>query len=110
MNNGQYLKEVQKAFEKDTTALGKVWRLKNAGKSPAEIVKLGVAKESTVYSRLRYIRAIVKGELPENPTTTTASNCRKALLNFTNRQREYLSEKTIQKLERRAEECTRRGR
>ena len=106
MNNGQYLKEVQKALENDTTRLGEVWQLTNEDKSPAEIAEeLGLKTHQFVYRNQTHIRAIEEGVLPTS--FSAASLCGNALRGFINRSRESLSEDTIQILKKRVEECFR---
>ena len=106
MDNEQYLKEVQKALEKDTTRLGDVWGLEKKEKSPNEIAEeLDVSTNTFVYGYRRFIQAIEEENLPNSPTV--ARDCGRALRGFIKRGWEYLSEETIQILKKRAEECDR---
>ena len=108
MDNEQYLTEVQKALDNDTTRLGDVWRLTNEGKSVSDIAtELG--RKDTQYSRKnqKHIQAITDNVLPDSPTP--AKECKDALRGFINRHRNNFSAETIHELERRATECNRRA-
>ena len=75
MNNEQYLNEVQKALEKDTSRLGDVYQLVKKGKSLPEISKeLNISNEQA-YSYWTSIFAIEEQKYMNH-------YCRKALANF----------------------------
>ncbi len=106
MDNEQYLTEVRKALDNDTTRLGDVWRLTNEGKSPTKIAEeLGHKTPGFVHRNQRHIWAIEENVLPTG--FSAASLCGNALRGFINRSRESLSEDTIQILKERVEECFR---
>ena len=103
MDDEQYLTEVQKALEHDTTRLGDVYRLVKKGKSLPEIRDKLKVRSIGAYSRA--IEAIEKGKLPKG--RTTAKSCRDRLQSFIKNHCNTLSLETIQELERRSEECNR---
>lgn len=106
MNNGQYLKEVQKALEHDTKRIGDVWRLTKEGKRPDKIAEeLNVSTSNFVYGYQKFIQAIEERDLPKS--STMARDCGAALRGFIKRHHENFSKETRQELERRAEECDR---
>ena len=110
MDNEQYLNEVQKALDKNTQTLGEVWRLTNEGKAAGEIAEeLGHKdpKFQFVNRNKQYIQAIEKGVLPTG--VWMAGDCSRVLRRFIEYHSEDFSAETIQELERRAEECTRRA-
>ena len=112
MDKDQYLEEVRKALEKDQKRLGDVWRLTKEDKSPADMSEeLGLETNiSSVYRK--FIQIIEMGEegISVLPTSrTTAIECRDSLRGFIKRGHEYLSQETIQILEKQAEECERRA-
>ncbi len=107
MNNGQY--EIQKALENDPKRLGEVWQLTNEGKSAAEIAeKWGSNTHGYIVSRQKFIQCILGGELPTSPSEARKYGSR--LRGFIKRHCDSLSAEAIQELEKRSEECTRRGR
>ena len=112
MDNEQYLNEVRKALDRDTTRLGDVWRLTNEDKTPSEIGKElnPDGKYTYVYSYQKYIQVITDEELPETTSTRVANDWRKILQSFLRRHKDAFSpDPTIKELERRIEECDRRA-
>ena len=104
MNNEQYLKEVQKALEKDTTSLGNVYRLVKKGKSLTEIAEeINVPNKHVKYFSYYQVLVIVKGKIDARPTT--ARNCVTALRGFLKRHRQDFSKATIQELTKREQIC-----
>ncbi len=111
MNNAQYLNEVQKALVNDPVLYGEVWRRSKENKTSDEIIA-EIAKErgtgtQHIVSRWKFIQYILGGEPPTSPSEARRFGSR--LRGFLKRHREDLSAKTIQKLEKRAEECDRRA-
>ncbi len=106
MENEQYLTEVREALKHDEKRIGDVWRLTNEDKSATEIVEeLRLKTTQYVERNQEYMQAIEKGSLPTG--AWMAGKCRDSLRSFIKRGREYLSEDTIQELERRAAKCDR---
>lgn len=96
MDNEQYLKEVQKALEKDTTRLGDVYQLAKKGKCLPEIAKeLNISNEQA-YSYWTSVFAIEEQKYMNH-------YCRKALANFFKRHHKDFSEETITELRVRRE-------
>lgn len=98
MDNEQFQKKAQKAFENDTTKLSKVYGLHKKGMSRPEIRKKLNTEGIGAYSRL--IETIETG-VPKASA--------KDLQRFINRHRKGFSAVDIQKLKRLATECDRRA-
>ena len=105
---GTYLKEVERALDKDETRLGEVWRLSQQGVSEEEIAKeLNVKTTGMVYGTRRYIKAIREDilHLPQS----RLRRCENILRKFVKDHQEYLSPITVSLLQERATECARRA-
>ena len=102
MNNVQYLKEVQKALEKDTSRLGAVYRLVKKGKSLPEI-----AEELNVSSLQAYPYWTSVFTIEEKKQMTRY--CVKALRNFRKRHYKDFSRATITELRLRQERAVEYG-
>ena len=111
MDNEQYLNEVRKALDEDTSRLGDIWRLTNENKSltTAQIrkeLKPDGKHTNYVYNYQKFIQAITEGK---EPSQGLATQCGSALRGFLRRHKDAFSEETIQTLEERAKECDRRA-
>lgn len=91
MDNEQYLKEVQKALEKDTTSLGNVYQLVKKGKSLPEIAEDLNVSNGQAYGYWTSVFAIEEKK-------QMTRHCAKALFNFLKRYYKDFSEETITEL------------
>ncbi len=103
--------EVKKALDNDPTLYGEVWRRSKENNTSDEIIA-EIAKErgtgtQHIVSRWKFIQYILGGDPPTSPSEARKYGSR--LRGFLKRHREAFSAETIQKLEKRAEECDRRA-